>query len=725
MGLEDVKLSSERNKSSKRDDSIGITKEERKAEKKVYKRLPSKNEIFSHLGIKKGEGKLSGQYIIHGDKTYHIRGFSIDSKGVVTYKQPDGIPSQPPKKPGLFGSILGGVKELWGAKSANASSISTPGLKGHGTPSKKIPGMRTPQSGISLSRASVEASTSKFLQYGALPDGFGFLPGHMGRLGSAQAIAASGAMPLMGSGIGIDSRAGGVVSSAMGYGRGALGYHSGGASTGHVVPMEYTKSQGGTVDVGEQSTEGSWRRQVHVPYYQNGKGMSASVRYNNPGASYTRKRDELFGVQGYGVIGGGHKIGKYPTIVHGLASNMDLVSKEYVGMTLSAATAKWRGRGGTPLPKGLGLGPNDKITEEHVNDEAFMGRMFSEFAKHESGRKNSPITSEQYQQAFKMYKSGGIEGFKKDYPNFKPTEITKRENTAKVDPVQVIKNLSEGKHVSDKIVETAVSQLGLHEDKDTSTIIKFLKGGGAAVNPSDTPWCASFVNAVLERSGSKGTRSATAGSFAKWGSGINSAKEVKKGDVVITWKRSPRTGLMGSHVEIASGDSYKSEDGKWKVDTVTANTEDNISKRTLAFNKKFGTNYRVRRSREAIASMRGENEDDMADIEPASVYNQERNRMIEKWNSQGMDWKTEEGRNVDDMEEGRAAIESDPEYAQQFTDESRDIDDMEFKKEYKTTTSDRKEKTEQDGGRNSRYHPENRAPSPGSGGYGSYMRCFV
>ena len=75
-------------------------------------------------------------------------------------------------------------------------------------------------------------------------------------------------------------------------------------------------------EAGGTSASGSWNIRKDV----SPDGRPASIRYNNPGASWTRERDELFGVEGYGIIGGGNRIGKYPTMVHGLASNMDLFS---------------------------------------------------------------------------------------------------------------------------------------------------------------------------------------------------------------------------------------------------------------------------------------------------------------------------------------------------------------------------------------------------------------
>src|SRR5690606_3604166 len=55
--------------------------------------------------------------------------------------------------------------------------------------------------------------------------------------------------------------------------------------------------------------KGSWRTRVDIPV----DGRTASVRYGNPGAQYPSPHAERFGLQGYGIIGGGHKIGLFPS----------------------------------------------------------------------------------------------------------------------------------------------------------------------------------------------------------------------------------------------------------------------------------------------------------------------------------------------------------------------------------------------------------------------------
>jgi uncharacterized protein (TIGR02594 family) len=51
-----------------------------------------------------------------------------------------------------------------------------------------------------------------------------------------------------------------------------------------------------------------------------------------------------------------------------------------------------------------------------------------------------------------------------------------------------------------------------------------------AVDPTVTPWCAAFVNAMLSKLGMKGTNSLAAGSFTTWG---KPTTQPKKSDIVL------------------------------------------------------------------------------------------------------------------------------------------------------------------------------------------------
>lgn len=74
-------------------------------------------------------------------------------------------------------------------------------------------------------------------------------------------------------------------------------------------------------------------------------------------------------------------------------------------------------------------------------------------------------------------------------------------------------------------VGIAKTYQGMHEGKNSGSLSRFLK-----VNPRKTPWCAAFANAVLKKSGKKGSGSLTARSFFAWGKRVTTPKQ---GDVVI------------------------------------------------------------------------------------------------------------------------------------------------------------------------------------------------
>lgn len=132
-------------------------------------------------------------------------------------------------------------------------------------------------------------------------------------------------------------------------------------------------------------------------------GTPANIRYNNPAAAYPRPADNAYALEGYGIIGGGHKIGKYPTVVHGGASNMDLLANSYKGLTVRQAVNKWRGRGGTPIPEGYEEG--QVINDDFVSNKDTMVDFFKKMADHE--HPDFEITRETWGAAYDMFAAGG------------------------------------------------------------------------------------------------------------------------------------------------------------------------------------------------------------------------------------------------------------------------------------------------------------------------------
>ena len=146
------------------------------------------------------------------------------------------------------------------------------------------------------------------------------------------------------------------------------------------------------------SPAGTYQKKVDVPVSEG----QANVRYNNPAAAYPRKADEKYGVEGYGVIGkrGEHKIAKFPTPVHGAASNFDLFAANYTGMTFKDAVKKWRGEGKTSVPRGYD--PDAIIDKDFLNDSDRAMDFFKKMASHEGSK--FKMSDDEWLQAWQMWK---------------------------------------------------------------------------------------------------------------------------------------------------------------------------------------------------------------------------------------------------------------------------------------------------------------------------------
>jgi hypothetical protein len=195
------------------------------------------------------------------------------------------------------------------------------------------------------------------------------------------------------------------------------------------TPTSYTPgvtpSTTGSTPIGEPLTgiginPGAHKKRIKGPAWKDkktGKKTAASVRYNNPGAAYPRAKDVRFGLQGYGIIGGGHKIGLYPSRKLGLASNMSLFQDSYTNRTLAGAVGRWRGRPGTPLPKltfrGKPISGNTRLTSEMTHDRDFMISLFQQFGRHEAGAKYALLPPEEMAVSFDIANAGGVVEYNK------------------------------------------------------------------------------------------------------------------------------------------------------------------------------------------------------------------------------------------------------------------------------------------------------------------------
>lgn len=90
----------------------------------------------------------------------------------------------------------------------------------------------------------------------------------------------------------------------------------------------------------------------------------------------------------------------------------------------------------------------------------------------------------------------------------------------------------------------AARYVGFTERRNTESLA-LLTG----VNPRRTPWCAAFVNAILNRKGYRTTNSNTASSFKSYGVKVIKAS---KGDIVVI-----RSRISGSGVHVGIFSEYK------------------------------------------------------------------------------------------------------------------------------------------------------------------------
>ena len=138
-------------------------------------------------------------------------------------------------------------------------------------------------------------------------------------------------------------------------------------------------------------------------------GRPASDRYNNPGGAYPSQKFEKYGMMGHGIIGGGHPIGRYPTLANGIAANMaHLKSMPVIGKTVAEARYYWvYGRWGGTKPL-IGMNNNQVITAELLNDPNWLSQWMRATAAAEGfGNKGRQIDDASMQQAFAILKSGG------------------------------------------------------------------------------------------------------------------------------------------------------------------------------------------------------------------------------------------------------------------------------------------------------------------------------
>jgi len=121
----------------------------------------------------------------------------------------------------------------------------------------------------------------------------------------------------------------------------------------------------------------------------------------------------------------------------------------------------------------------------------------------------------------------------------------------------VAKNNENGfSNVKTKTIDEASKLEGLNTRKNKEEIKTYLKASTShdtPVDPTRTPWCAAFANAVLRRTGHEGTESLMARSFLSYGI---KTKDPKEGDIVVL-KRGK--GTLTGHVGFFNGYEWEGD----------------------------------------------------------------------------------------------------------------------------------------------------------------------
>ncbi len=115
------------------------------------------------------------------------------------------------------------------------------------------------------------------------------------------------------------------------------------------------------------------------------------------------------------------------------------------------------------------------------------------------------------------------------------------------------------------LYDLAKKYLGVKEipgSKANTQIVEFLEATDtdhAMAASDETPWCSAFVNYIVQAAGYRGTRSAMARSWLKWGKSILEEIQaggfaIPQGAIVIFWRDDPKSGQ--GHVAF-----YDSDDG--------------------------------------------------------------------------------------------------------------------------------------------------------------------
>lgn len=302
--------------------------------------------------------------------------------------------------------------------------------------------------------------------------------------------------------------------------------------------------------------------------------IPASIRYRNPGASYPGPSSKPFGGTTHAIIGGGHKIAIFPTMVDGASSMMHLLHRVYTGMTIGAAIAKWSGANHTNdylrvIEARTRWTRHDYVTKGLLEDAELAIELCKAMAFHEAGREY-PMTDAQWREAHQQFMTV-IGGGKVALDKTSPLPVTAAIDLAK-------------SHLGEREIPGA---------RHNPFIVGCFEEIGTKVRDDETSWCAAFTGAMLKRSGMayvEGDAGLLARNYLKYGHAID---EPEEGCLVVFWRVRP-DGWQG-HVAFVES---------WTATTVTiigGNQSDAVTRMTVP---RTGSNSQVLGYRRPVPAVR-------------------------------------------------------------------------------------------------------------------------
>lgn len=275
-------------------------------------------------------------------------------------------------------------------------------------------------------------------------------------------------------------------------------------------------------DVARRHQSKGWHPPALFLWGQRMSTIPASIRYRNPGASYPGPSSKPFGGTTHAIIGGGHKIAIFPTMVDGASSMMHLLHRVYVGLTIGQAIAKWSGANHTNdylrvIEARTRWTRHDYVTKGLLEDAELAIELCKAMAWHEAGREY-PMTDAQWREAHEQFMTV-IGGGKVALDRASPLPVTAALELAK----------------------TYIGEKRIPGPGTNPFIEDLFKEIGSTLRGDDHSYCAAGLGATLKRSGFayiEGEAGQLARNYLKYGHALD---EPEEGCLVIFWRVKPNS----------------------------------------------------------------------------------------------------------------------------------------------------------------------------------------